>query len=98
MTPVPKPPPWDARAANSAWATLRKPDGSPYNVFQNQAYMNFITWVRGQRDHLEALRVGVFGPNGIKEDVDDHTARLNRQDARITALENAPIVPFPGSG
>jgi len=95
---VPKPPPWDAKNANNAWASLRKPDGSPYAVFQNAAYVQFVNWIRGQRDHLEALRIGVFGPNGIKADVDNHTERLNQQNARITALENAPAVPFPGSG
>ena len=95
---VPKPPPWDAKAAKNSWAALRKPDGSPYSVFQNDSYVQFINWVRGQRDHLEALRVGVFGDNGIKEDVDNHTERLNRLNDRVTALENAPADPFPGSG
>ena len=98
MPTVPKPPPWAARDANNAWAALKRPDGKPYAVFQNQAYLNFIDWVRGQRDHLEALRVGVFGPDGIKEDLDRHTDRLNRINDRVTALENAPVVPFPGSG
>jgi hypothetical protein len=98
MSVVPKPPPWDAKSAKNAWAALRKPDGSPYSVFQNAAYVDFVNWVRGQRDHLEALRVGVFGAGGIKSDVDNHTERLNQQAARITALENAPAVPFPGSG
>ena len=95
---VPKPPPWDAKNANNAWAALKKPDGSPYSVFQNQSYVNFINWVRGQRDHLEALRVGVFGPGGIKTDVDKHSGELVTLDNRVTALENAPAVPFPGSG
>ena len=95
---VPKPPPWDAKNANNAWAALRKTDGSPYSVFQNQSYVNFINWVRGQRDHLEALRVGVFGPGGIKTDVDKHSGELVTLDNRVTALENAPAVPFPGSG
>ena len=95
---VPKPPPWNALAANNAWAALRRPDGKPFQVFQNQAYIHFIDWIRGQRDHLEALRVGVFGPDGIKENQDKHTERLNTLNARVSALENAPTVPFPGSG
>jgi len=59
--PVPKPPPWAARDANNAWRQIKKADGSSYAVFNNDAYVDFITWVRGQRDHLEALRVGVSG-------------------------------------
>lgn len=98
MPVVPKPPPWDAKAAKNAWAALRKPDGTPYSVFQNSAYTDFITWIRGQRDHLEALRLGVFGPNGVKSDVDQHTAEINTLESRVAALENAPSVPFPGSG
>jgi len=95
---VPKPPPWDAKNANNAWAALRKPDGTPYAVFQNAAYVQFVNWIRGQRDHLEALRIGVFGPQGVKSDVDKHSAELDALDNRVKALENAPAVPFPGSG
>ena len=98
MSVVPKPPPWDAKSAKNAWASLKKADGTPYSVFQTSAYIDFINWVRGQRDHLEALRLGVFGEDGIKEDLDRHTDRLNHLNDRVTALENAPAVPFPGSG
>ena len=100
---VPKPPPWDAKNANNAWASLRKPDGSPYNVFQNAAYVNFVNWVRGQRDHLEALRVGVFGPGGVKADLDDFrenngVAHISF-DQRLKLLEAQQTTdPFPGSG
>ena len=34
----------------------------------------------------------------LKNDVDNHTDRLNRLNDRVTALEDAPVVPFPGSG
>ena len=101
---VPKPPPWDSKAALNAWAALRKPDGSPYNVFQNQSYMNFIKWVKGQRDHLEALRVGVFGPGGIKSDLDDFRENNGVAhvsfDQRLKLLEaqQNPAFPTPDSG
>lgn len=36
--------------------------------------------------------------DAVKHDVDNHTERLDTQAARISALENAPAVPFPGSG
>lgn len=98
MPTVPKPPAWDALSAKNAWAALKKPDGTVYSVFQNSAYVDFTKWTRGLRDHLEALRVGVFGPNGIKSDVDKHTAEIGSLDTRVAALENAPAVPFPGSG
>jgi len=97
---VPKPPPFDASAANNAWRSLKKADGSSYSVFLNTAYPDFVKWVRGQRDHLEALRLGVFGPGGVKADLDalrgstDH--RLDILEAKVAALEAAPPSPFPG--
>ena len=100
-TVVPKPPPWAARDANNAWRQIKKADGSSYAVFNNDAYLNFVNWVRGQRDHLEALRVGVFGSGGVKEHLDtldDREAQHHAaQAARLTALEDAVAnPPFPG--
>ena len=100
-TVVPKPPAWAAKAANTAWQQIKKSDGTPYAVFAGSSYVDFITWVRGQRDHLEALRVGVFGSGGVKEHLDtldDREAQHHAaQAARLTALEDAVAnPPFPG--
>lgn len=101
MPVVPKPPPWAASAALSAWRQIKKADGSSYVVFNNNSYVDFVNWVRGQRDHLEALRIGVFGPQGVKEHLDaldDREATHHAaQAARLTALEDAVAnPPFPG--
>jgi hypothetical protein len=98
---VPKPPPYDANAANNAWRSIKKADGSSYAVFLNTAYPDFIKWVRSQRDHLEALRLGVFGTDGVKahlDALDDREATHHQaQAARLTALEDAIAnPPFPG--
>jgi hypothetical protein len=95
--PVPKPPAFDGKTSAEAWTQgVLKPDGTPYSAFGK--FPSWKTWVDKLRDHVEALRVGVFGPDGIKEDLDRHTDRLNRINDRVTALEEKPSVPFPGSG
>ncbi len=98
---VPKLPPFDSEAANIAWRALKKLDGSPYQVFAGSQFPTFIKAVRGLRDHLEALRLGVFGPEGIKGDLDDfrenngvaHISFDRRLDAIEARLNDSP---FPG--
>ena len=62
----------------------------------------FVAWklsVDRLRDAAAATHAGVFGPDGIKEDLDRHTVRLNNLDARLDVLEAASTsAPFPGSG
>ncbi|HSE44970.1 MAG TPA: hypothetical protein VLA89_06545 [Gemmatimonadales bacterium] len=98
MPVVPKPTPFDgAQFQNALDENIRRPDGQPYAVFKQ--FRDWKLWVESLRDHLEALRVGVFGSGGIKEDLDRHTVRLNNQDARLDVLEAASTsAPFPGSG
>lgn len=101
MPEVPKAPPWAAKDANNAWRQIKKADGSSYAVFNNTAYVNFIVWVRSLRDHIEALRLGVFGADGVKQHLDAlddrEAAHHAAQAARLTAVEDAVAnAPFPG--
>lgn len=94
MPSVPKPPAFDAATSQKAWyERVLKPDGKPYEAFLK--FSEWKKWVDGLRDATEANRITSAD---LKEDIDKHTARLNAQDARITALEEKPSVPFPGSG
>lgn len=92
---VPKPPNFDAAGwtARLKEAIPKRPDGTVISVWDQLP--NWIKWSRGQRDIVEMHRVQL---NDQKADLDIHTSRLNTQNDRITALENAPSVPFPASG
>lgn len=109
MPVVPKPPAFDAKTfsqrlhervlttAGKAYAVFDPVDdnGQPIN------FPRFVNWTKTLRDHLEALRLGVFGPDGIKnhlDGLDDREAQHHAaQKAEITALKEAVAnPPFPG--
>lgn len=61
-------------------------------------------WIGGEKPDFDGsglrdvVATNAIYLDGVKRDVDLHTERLDTQAARIEALENAPAVPFPGSG
>ena len=94
MAPVPKPPPFDAATSQKAWyERVLKLDGKPYEAFLK--FTDWKKWVDSLRDATEANRITSVD---LKEDIDKHTVRLNTLNARVTALEEKPSAPFPGSG
>ena len=91
--PVPKPPALDAKTCAEAWTQgVLKPDGTPYSAFGK--FPMWKTWADKLRDYVESNRVAIKDQKG---DLDAHTARLDTLNARVTALEEKPSVPFPGS-
>lgn len=89
---VPKLPPFDAKAANNAWRTMRKPDGSEYAVFGSGDFVTFTQGLRGQRDVVAAHDVQL---GDHKSDIDEHSARLADLELRTAALEARPTAGFP---
>jgi hypothetical protein len=91
--PVPMPPAFDAKVSAEAWTEgVLKPDGTPYAAFGK--FPMWKTWTDKLRDYVESNRIAIKDQKG---DIDAHTDRLNRLNARVTALEEKPSVPFPGS-
>ena len=91
--PVPKAPALDAQTCAKAWTEgVLKPDGTPYSAFGK--FPSWKSWADRLRDYVEANRIAIKDQKG---DLDAHTARLNTLNARVTALEEKPSVPFPGS-
>ena len=83
MPVVPKRPlTWNGGAANNAWKTLQKPDGTDYDVFESGAYVDFLKWTDVLRNNVEELRVQINGTDGIKK-------HLDRVDARESAHHGA---------
>lgn len=94
MAPVPKPPVFDAATVEKAWyERVLKVSGAPYEAFKG--FRPWKIWVDSLRDATEANRITSADQ---KKDIDRNTASINSLDARVTALEDAPSVPFPGSG
>jgi hypothetical protein len=91
--PVPKPPALDAASMTQGWSQLKKPDGSSYTAYGK--WPMWKQWADTLRNYVEANRIAIKDQKG---DLDAHTARLNTLNARVTALEEKPSVPFPGSG
>lgn len=90
-----------------AWYdNLKRPDGQPYEVFNNQTLTKWKRWVGGEfefdgkglRDTVMANAIYV---DGVKADLDDHRsadlARHQLVNQRLAALEAAvQNPPFPG--
>ena len=88
-----RPPAHDAKAANTAWSTLPKAGGQPYEVFASGSYVDFTSWTRKLRDVVNANAVYL-------DDVAGDAAKANAKtidlDSRVAALEEAPQArPFP---
>lgn len=94
MAVVPKPPAFDAAGFSKALTdNIKKPDGTSYAPFSQ--FTGYKQWNDKQRDEIEKVRVGVFGSEGIKNDVDEHAARLNKLESRMAAVEAQPVTRFP---
>ena len=90
-----------------AWYdNLRRPDGKPYEVFNNQTLTKWKRWVGGEfefdgkglRDVVDANAQYL---DAVKEDLDAHRAadatRHQTINQRLAALEAAAAsAPFPG--
>lgn len=92
---VPKLPPFDAKAANTGWKTLRKADGSEFAVYGAETFVSFVQGLRAQRDVVARHDVQLADQ---KRDIDRHADRLAALERKVSALEDAPNVPFPASG
>lgn len=71
-----------------------------YSVIQQ--FRGWKVWVDALRNHIEALRLGVFGEDGVKAHVDRLDAREQLRhvnvDSRLDALEAAHRPLGSGSG
>lgn len=102
-----QPPASDFSTMEKAWYdNLKRPDGQPYEVFNNQTLTRWKRWVGGEfefdgtglRDVVNSNAVFL---DGVKGDLDDHRAadlqRHQTINQRLAALEAAVAnPPFPG--
>ena len=102
-----QPPASDFSTMEEAWyVNLRRPDGKPYEVFNNLTLTRWKRWVGGEfefdgkglRDVVEA---NAHYLDDVKEDIDAHKAadlaRHQTINSRLAALEAAAAsAPFPG--
>ena len=92
----PRPPAHDAKAANTAWRTIRKADGTEYQVFASESYVDFTAWTRKLRDTVNANAVFLDAVKGDLDSLRGTTdARLDNHATRLAALEAQPARPFP---
>lgn len=91
--PVPKPPALDAKSMADGWGQLKKPDGSPYTAYGK--WTPWKQWADKLRDYIETNRIAI---QDQKVDLDAQAAQIKSLNVRVKALEDAPSVPFPGSG
>lgn len=97
--PVPELPPFDAKAANNAWKTLRKPDGTEFQVFGSESFVKFVQGLRTLQDYTEGNDVRIVDLDNRVKALDSSTDnRLKNLAQRVAALEALPQRPFPASG
>jgi hypothetical protein len=94
----PKPPVFDAKAANDAWKELKKPDGTPYAVFQNDSFIQQVAW--GRKVGYDVQKANAEYLDEVKGDLDSFRqsqgVKNSAQDAEIAALKEAVAnLPFP---
>ena len=95
--PVPELPPFDGKAANNAWRTIRRPDGSEYQVFASESFVKFVQGLRTQQDYVEGHDIQIKDLDsrvkGLSSSTDN---RLDKLEADVKALQEAPQArPFP---
>lgn len=95
----PKPPVFDAKAANDAWKNLKRPDGTPYSVFANGSFVKQVEWERKVGYEIQNANAEYI--DEIKSDLDsfreNNGVAHNSFNQRIAALEaQAAHPPFPG--
>lgn len=104
-----QPPAADFSTMEKAWYdNLKRPDGQPYEVFNNQTLTKWKRWVGGEFEYDgQGLRDTVDANaqylDEVKNDLDQHRTADNtrhavvRQDiTEIRAALEALSVPFPG--
>ena len=94
---VPELPPFDARAANNAWRTIRKADGGEYQVFGSEQFVKFVQGLRTQQDYVEGHDLQIKDADArIKALSSSTDNRLDKLEADVKALQEAPQArPFP---
>ncbi len=95
-------PAFDATAHEAAlYASVRKPDGSPYLVFADKALPAWKRFIessgefdgKGLRD---VVNINALMLDGVKSDVDLHGQAIIELRADVQALKEAPAArPFP---
>ena len=102
-----QPPASDFSTMEEAWYdNLRRSDGKPYEVFNNQTLTKWKRWVGGEFEFdgkglRDVVMANAVYADQVKEDLDAHKAAdLNRHqiaNQRLAALEAAVAnPPFPG--
>ena len=103
-----EPPAADFAKMEEAWYTnLKRPDGAPYEVFNNKTLTTWKRWVGGEFEFdgkglKDTVEKNAIYLDAVKGDLDDHRqADLGRHQTinqRLAALEAAQAqpTPFPG--
>lgn len=91
--PVPKPPALDAQTMTEGWSQIKKPDGTSYAAYGK--WPSWKKWADSLYQFIETNRRNLIDQ---KVDLDKKQVQINALDARVTALEEKPSVPFPASG
>lgn len=102
-----QPPPSDFATMEQAWYdNLRRPDGEPYQVFDNKTLTTWKRWVGGEHEFdgsglRDVVHTNAVFLDDVKSDLDAHKAAdLSRHqgiNSRLAALEAAVAnPPFPG--
>lgn len=101
------PPASDFSTMEKAWYdNLKRPDGQPYEVFNNKTLTTWKRWVGGEFEFdgtglRDTVKTNAIFLNAVKSDLDDHRAadlaRHQIVNQRLAALEAAVAnPPFPG--
>lgn len=97
-----QPPAFDATGHEAAlYASVRKPDGTPYQVFADKALPQWKRWVESTGEYdgkglRDVLNQNAMYTDAIKGDVDLHGQAIIELRADVQALKEAPAArPFP---
>lgn len=102
-----QPPASDFSTMEKAWYdNLKRPDGQPYEVFNNKTLTKWKRWVGGELEFdgvglRDVVNANALFADQVKEDLDAHKAadlsRHQTVNQRLAALEAAVTnPPFPG--
>lgn len=102
-----QPPASDFSTMEKAWYdSLKRPDGKPYEVFNNLTLTKWKRWVGGEAEFdgeglRDVVNTNAIFVDAVKGDLDDHRsadlARHQTINQRLAALEAAVAnPPFPG--
>jgi hypothetical protein len=94
---VPELPPFDAKAANNAWRTIRRPGGGEYQVFGSEQFVTFVRGLRTLQDYVEGHDIQIKAYKADQDALAVSTDnRLDKLEADVKALQEAPQArPFP---